>query len=106
MFGSPAAILILALGKLGGRELNHSSMSISFFFTARSELSPRLSHHQWFTDWPKRFWKRFPHATRKARLFRIFDLRLRPEGSAVARAVAREHGKLLRRFCETWDGSR
>jgi len=49
-FGSPEAnFAILALGKLGGRELNHSSdVDLIFLYSEEGELSPRLSYHQWF----------------------------------------------------------
>src|SRR5438128_10153379 len=49
-FGSPAADFgILALGKLGGRELNHSSdVDLIFLYSEEGELSPRLSYHHWF----------------------------------------------------------
>src|SRR5438270_13312448 len=48
--GSPAAdFAILALGKLGGGELNHSSdVDLIFLYSEEGELSPRLSYHQWF----------------------------------------------------------
>src|SRR6266851_4657150 len=48
--GSPnTEFAILALGKLGGGELNHSSdIDLLFLYSEEGELSPRLSYHQWF----------------------------------------------------------
>src|ERR1700693_2221340 len=48
--GSPVAdFAVLALGKLGGRELNHSSdVDLIFLYSDEGEFSPRLSYHQWF----------------------------------------------------------
>ena len=49
-FGSPSAeFTILALGKLGGRELNHSyDVDLLFIYSEEGELSPRGSYHEWF----------------------------------------------------------
>src|SRR5438309_11671432 len=49
-FGSPAAdFAVLALGKLGGGELNHSAdVDLIFLYSEEGELSPRLSFLQWF----------------------------------------------------------
>src|SRR5439155_9398803 len=48
--GEPAAkFAVLALGKLGGRELNHSSdVDLIFLYSDEGEVSARLSYHQWF----------------------------------------------------------
>jgi len=48
--GSPRAeFAVLALGKLGGRELNHSSdIDLLFLYSDEGHLSPHVSYHQWF----------------------------------------------------------
>ena len=69
--GSPTAeFVILALGKLGGGELNHSWMLIFFFSTAK-----KASSHRAFpitsssTGWETKSWKHFPHIIQKAHCF-------------------------------------
>src|SRR5437763_13850272 len=46
-YGSPRAeFAILALGKLGGGELNHrSDVDLLFLYSDEGQLSPRLSYH-------------------------------------------------------------
>src|SRR6266487_1814690 len=82
-FGSPAAdFAILALGKLGGHELNHSSdVDLIFLYSEEGELSPRLSYHQWFNRLAEKILETFAIRDSEGALFRV-DLRLRPEGSA------------------------
>src|SRR5438477_7841402 len=82
-FGSPAAdFAILALGKLGGRELNHSSdVDLIFLYTEEGEVSSRLSNHQWFNRLAEKILETFSTPDPEDALFRV-DLRLRPEGSA------------------------
>jgi glutamate-ammonia-ligase adenylyltransferase len=73
--GSPAAdFAILALGKLGGRELNHSSdVDLIFLYSEEGELSPRLSHHQWFNRLAEKILETFSACVLKARLGRSRD---------------------------------
>src|SRR5437660_3496879 len=81
-FGSPTAdFAILALGKLGGHELNHSSdVDLIFLYSEEGELSSRLSYHQWFNRLAEKILETFSTRDPEGALFRI-DLRLRPEGS-------------------------
>ena len=81
--GSPAAqFAILALGKLGGRELNHSSdVDLIFLYSEEGELSPRVSYHQWFNRLSEKILETFSTPDPEGTLFRV-DLRLRPEGGA------------------------
>src|SRR6202030_1978679 len=81
--GSPAAeFAVLALGKLGGRELNHSSdVDLIFLYSEEGEVSPRLSNHQWFNRLAEKILETFSTPDAEGALFRV-DLRLRPEGSA------------------------
>src|ERR1700719_2499097 len=102
---SPAAdFAILALGKLGGRELNHSSdVDLIFLYSEEGELSPRLSYHQWFNRLAEKILETFSTRDPEGPLFRI-DLRLRPEGSAgpLARSLeSMEH--YYGGFGETWE---
>ena len=104
-FGSPAAdFAILALGKLGGRELNHSSdVDLIFLYSEEGELSPRLSYHQWFNRLAEKILETFSIRDPEGALFRI-DLRLRPEGSAGPLARSLESMEnYYAGFGETWE---
>ncbi|MEY2543442.1 MAG: [glutamine synthetase] adenylyltransferase / [glutamine synthetase]-adenylyl-L-tyrosine [Verrucomicrobiota bacterium] len=103
--GSPAAeFAILALGKLGGRELNHSSdVDLIFLYSEEGELSSRLSHHQWFNRLAEKILETFSIRDPEGALFRI-DLRLRPEGSAGPLARSLESMEnYYAGFGETWE---
>lgn len=81
--GSPESqFAIIGLGKLGGRELNHSSdVDLIFIYSEEGQLSARLSYHQWFTRLGNRITETFASSDPAGSLFRV-DLRLRPEGQA------------------------
>jgi [glutamine synthetase] adenylyltransferase / [glutamine synthetase]-adenylyl-L-tyrosine phosphorylase len=103
--GSPAAEFgILALGKLGGRELNHSSdVDLIFLYSEEGELSPRLSYHQWFNRLSEKILETFSTPDPEGALFRV-DLRLRPEGGAgpLARSLESMENYYYG-FGETWE---
>jgi glutamate-ammonia-ligase adenylyltransferase len=104
-FGSPAAeFSILALGKLGGRELNYSSdVDLIFLYDEEGDLSPRLSYHEFFNRLAKKILETFSSPAPEGLFLRV-DLRLRPEGSAgpLARSLeSMEH--YYGGFGETWE---
>jgi glutamate-ammonia-ligase adenylyltransferase len=104
-YGSPEAeFAMLALGKLGGRELNHSSdVDLIFLYSHDGQLSPRLSYHEWFNRLSKKIVETFSGADKEGSLFRV-DLRLRPEGSAgpLARSLTSMENYYAG-FGETWE---
>src|SRR5256714_4036337 len=103
--GSPnAEFAILALGKLGGRELNHSSdVDLIFLYSEEGELSPRVSYHQWFNRLAEKILHTFSTADPEGALFRV-DLRLRPEGGAGPLARSLESMEnYYAGFGETWE---
>ena len=103
--GSPAAeFAVLALGKLGGRELNHSSdVDLIFLYSEEGEVSPRLSNHQWFNRLAEKILETFSTPDAEGALFRV-DLRLRPEGSAGPLARSLESMEnYYSGFGETWE---
>jgi glutamate-ammonia-ligase adenylyltransferase len=103
--GSPQAeFAILALGKLGGHELNHSSdVDLIFLYSEEGEVSSRLSNHQWFNRLAEKILDTFSLADPEGRLFRI-DLRLRPEGGAGPLARSLESMEnYYAGFGETWE---
>jgi glutamate-ammonia-ligase adenylyltransferase len=104
-YGSPGAeFAILALGKLGGGELNHSSdVDLIFLYSAEGQVSPHFSYHEFFNRLGKKILETFSTRDPEGPLFRI-DLRLRPEGSAgpLARSLeSMEH--YYGGFGETWE---
>src|SRR5436309_1780219 len=104
-FGSPTAdFAILALGKLGGHELNHSSdVDLIFLYSEEGELSPRLSYHQWFNRLAEKILETFAIRDSEGAFFRV-DLRLRPEGSAGPLARSLESMEnYYAGFGETWE---
>ena len=81
--GAPRAELaVLALGKLGGRELNHSSdIDVIFLYSEEGQVTPTLTYHEWFNRLATKVFETFAANDPAGALFRM-DLRLRPEGSA------------------------
>ena len=82
-FGAPQAqFAMIALGKLGGRELNHSSdVDLLLVYSEEGQLASGRSHQEFYHELAERIVEIFSSADREGRLLRI-DLRLRPEGSA------------------------
>src|SRR5881392_903174 len=104
-YGSPnAEFAILALGKLGGGELNHSSdVDLLFLYNDEGQLSPHLSYHEFFNRLAKKILETFSIPHPEGSLFRV-DLRLRPEGSAGPLARSLESMEnYYAGFGETWE---
>src|SRR6266567_4672322 len=104
-YGSPdAEFAILALGKLGGSELNHSSdVDLLFLYSDEGQLSPHLSYHEFFNRLAKKILETFSVPHPLGSLFRV-DLRLRPEGSAGPLARSLESMEnYYAGFGETWE---
>src|SRR5436305_9907814 len=104
-YGSPhAEFAILALGKLGGGELNHSSdVDLLFLYSDEGQLSPHLSYHEFFNRLAKKILETFSIPHPEGSLFRV-DLRLRPEGSAGPLARSLESMEnYYAGFGETWE---
>ncbi|MEO5753370.1 MAG: bifunctional [glutamate--ammonia ligase]-adenylyl-L-tyrosine phosphorylase/[glutamate--ammonia-ligase] adenylyltransferase [Chthoniobacterales bacterium] len=82
-WGSPESqFAIIGVGKLGGRELNHSSdVDLIFVYDEEGQLTPNFSYHEWFTRLGNKIIETFAASDPAGSLFRV-DLRLRPEGSA------------------------
>ena len=103
--GSPKAQLaIVALGKLGGRELNHSSdIDVIFLYGEEGQVTSSLTNHQWFNRLATKVFETFAAIDPTGALFRM-DLRLRPEGSAgpVARSLESLENYYAG-FGETWE---
>ncbi|MFN2476098.1 MAG: hypothetical protein ABR526_07145 [Chthoniobacterales bacterium] len=77
-----AQFAVLALGKLGGQELNHSSdIDVMFVYTGEGQVTPMLTNHEWFNRLAAKVFETFAVKDSAGSLFRM-DLRLRPEGAA------------------------
>ena len=104
-YGSPTAeFAILALGKLGGGELNHSSdVDLLFLYSEEGQLTPHISYHQFFNRLGSKILDTFSTPHPAGSLFRV-DLRLRPEGSAGPLARSLESiENYYAGFGETWE---
>ena len=104
-YGSPKAeFAILALGKLGGGELNHSSdVDLLFLYSEEGQLTAHVSYHEFFNRLGKGILETFSTRHPAGSLFRV-DLRLRPEGSAGPLARSLESMEnYYAGFGETWE---
>ncbi|MDQ3313211.1 MAG: bifunctional [glutamate--ammonia ligase]-adenylyl-L-tyrosine phosphorylase/[glutamate--ammonia-ligase] adenylyltransferase [Verrucomicrobiota bacterium] len=102
--GPDAELAILGVGKLGGRELNHSSdMDVIFLYSTEGQVTSTLTYHQWFNRLATKVFETFAAKSSDGALFRM-DLRLRPEGSAgpVARSLESLEN-YYSGFGETWE---
>jgi glutamate-ammonia-ligase adenylyltransferase len=104
-YGSPKGdFAILALGKLGGGELNHSSdVDLLFLYSEEGQLTPHISYHEFFNRLGNKILETFSKPDPAGSLFRA-DLRLRPEGSAGPLARSLESMEnYYAGFGETWE---
>jgi glutamate-ammonia-ligase adenylyltransferase len=90
--GSPATIAVIALGKLGGGELNYSSdIDLVFVHSADGRVTgPRACTNQEFFDRVVQETVRLVSAPTGHGAGHRVDLRLRPHGTAGAASLARE----------------
>src|SRR5213592_4885673 len=104
-YGSPRAeFAILALGKLGGAELNHSSdVDLLFLYSEEGQLTAHISYHEFFNRLGKRILETFSTPHPAGSLLRV-DLRLRPEGSSGPLARSLESMEnYYAGFGESWE---
>jgi glutamate-ammonia-ligase adenylyltransferase len=94
--GEPAEMAVLAMGKLGGREMNyHSDLDLVFLFEADgqtvhgpgSDRGESTSNQHFFTQLAQRIIKTTGHLGAHGRLYEI-DARLRPTGKSGALATS------------------
>lgn len=82
--GSAQKLIIIAMGKLGGRELNVSSdIDLIFIYPEEGETngSKTLSNHEYFTKMGQLIIKLLDDITPEGKVFRM-DMRLRPYGES------------------------
>ncbi len=115
--GQPCELVILAMGKLGGREMNyHSDLDIVFLFEADGQTAtsavpasrprqPTTTNQHFFSELGQRIIKVAGGLSPFGRLYEI-DARLRPTGKSGALAtLAGRAGPLLRARCRTTLGA-
>jgi [glutamine synthetase] adenylyltransferase / [glutamine synthetase]-adenylyl-L-tyrosine phosphorylase len=88
--GSPMELTVVAMGKLGGRELNVSSdIDLIFLYPEEGETTGRqpLSHHEFFIRLGKQLIDALGQVTAEGYVFRV-DMRLRPWGDAGPLAMS------------------
>ncbi|MDI1352211.1 MAG: bifunctional [glutamate--ammonia ligase]-adenylyl-L-tyrosine phosphorylase/[glutamate--ammonia-ligase] adenylyltransferase, partial [bacterium] len=84
--GQKVELFTLAMGKLGGRELNYSSdIDLIFIYSARGITggAESISNEQYFSKSVQQFVQLMQHITAEGFVFRV-DLRLRPNGESGA----------------------
>lgn len=102
--GGRAGMAVIAVGKLGGRELNYSSdVDLMFVYEGEGETdggarSRRISNHEYYNRLASEFVRAVTEKTEDGWLYRV-DTRLRPEG---------ESGPLAQPLgaCEAYYGAR
>ncbi|MEY2564349.1 MAG: [glutamine synthetase] adenylyltransferase / [glutamine synthetase]-adenylyl-L-tyrosine [Verrucomicrobiota bacterium] len=102
--GPDTEFAILGLGKLGGRELNHSSdIDVVFLYSEEGQVTPNFTYHEWFNQLGAKIVETFASSDPAGALFRI-DLRLRPEGKAGPLVRSLESMEnYYAGFGETWE---
>ncbi|MHC4339457.1 MAG: bifunctional [glutamate--ammonia ligase]-adenylyl-L-tyrosine phosphorylase/[glutamate--ammonia-ligase] adenylyltransferase [Planctomycetota bacterium] len=105
----PIGIAVIAMGKLGGAELNYSSdIDLVFLYGKDGETDGGtagrpITNREYFHRLTERVTREANAVTPRGRLYRV-DLRLRPEGSvgSLARSLASSVA-YYRRMGETWE---
>jgi glutamate-ammonia-ligase adenylyltransferase len=88
-FGDAGPHVILAMGKLGGREMSyHSDLDLVIVYSREGQTAgPRaMDHHEYFTEYARRLIKALSHHGPLGRLYAV-DMRLRPTGQSGSLVV-------------------
>jgi len=88
--GAALRLIVVGMGKLGGRELNVSSdVDLVFAYRAegRSDGPRQISAHEYFANLGRKLIALLNDATEDGFVFRV-DMRLRPDGDAGALALS------------------
>lgn len=106
--GSPMALTVLAMGKLGGQELNFSSdVDLVFLYSGDGESNGdrQKSAHEYFTRWGRQLVSLLDDITEDGFVYRV-DTRLRPFGDsgplvvsyAALESYLLQHGRSWERY--------
>jgi [glutamine synthetase] adenylyltransferase / [glutamine synthetase]-adenylyl-L-tyrosine phosphorylase len=78
--GGPVRFVVMAMGKLGGEELNFSSdVDVCYFYGTDAGAAGAVSLHHYYSELSRRVSAALEQPTADGMVFRV-DLRLRPEG--------------------------
>jgi glutamate-ammonia-ligase adenylyltransferase len=78
--GTPVQFVVMAMGKLGGEELNFSSdVDVCYFYSTDAGAAGEASLHHYYAELSHRVSAALEQPTGDGMVFRV-DLRLRPEG--------------------------
>jgi [glutamine synthetase] adenylyltransferase / [glutamine synthetase]-adenylyl-L-tyrosine phosphorylase len=78
--GAPARFVVMAMGKLGGEELNFSSdIDVCYFYSTDAGAAGDRTLHHYYAELSRRVTAAIEEPTADGMIFRV-DLRLRPEG--------------------------
>jgi len=107
--GEPVDVAVIAMGKLGGAELNYSSdIDLIFLYGKDGETDGgpdghTITNREFFHRLTERVTREVNVVTAEGRMYRV-DLRLRPEGAvgSLARSLASTLA-YYRRLGETWE---
>jgi glutamate-ammonia-ligase adenylyltransferase len=78
--GSPLQFVVMAMGKLGGDEVNFSSdVDVCYFYSTDAGSAGEASLHEYYAELSRRVSAALEQPTADGMVFRV-DLRLRPEG--------------------------
>lgn len=102
--GEPARFVVMAMGKLGGDELNFSSdIDVCYFYSTDAGAAGEASLHHYYAELSRRVTSAIETATAEGMIFRV-DLRLRPEGrnGPICNSLAAAE-RYYETFGRTWE---
>src|SRR5262245_2697389 len=102
--GSAVQFVVMAMGKLGGEELNFSSdVDVCYFYSTDAGAAGDTSLHQYYSELSRRVSAALEQPTADGMVFRV-DLRLRPEGrnGPLCNSIAAAE-RYYETFGRTWE---
>ncbi|HZL21393.1 MAG TPA: hypothetical protein VFG23_26905 [Polyangia bacterium] len=102
--GEPGRFVVMAMGKLGGEELNFSSdVDVCYFYSTDAGAAGDATLHYYYAELSRRVTSAIETATADGMIFRV-DLRLRPEGrnGPLCNALAAAE-RYYETFGRTWE---
>ncbi|HVV15955.1 MAG TPA: hypothetical protein VHH90_02030 [Polyangia bacterium] len=102
--GAPGRFVVMAMGKLGGEELNFSSdIDVCYFYSTDAGTAGGQTLHAYYAELARRVTAAIEQPTGDGMIFRV-DLRLRPEGRSgpIVNALAAAE-RYYETFGRTWE---
>jgi glutamate-ammonia-ligase adenylyltransferase len=101
---APGRFVVMAMGKLGGEELNFSSdVDLCYFYSTDAGAAGDRTLHQYYAELSRRVTEAIEEPTAEGMIFRV-DLRLRPEGRSgpICNSLAAAE-RYYETFGRTWE---